>query len=49
MKNLLNEVVTARGFEDALTVELFRMAERGESYEALVAYKNRYEAGELEE
>lgn len=49
MKNLLNEVVTTRGFEDALTVELFQMAERGESYEALVAYKNQYEAGELEE
>ena len=49
MKSLLNEVVTTRGFEDALTVELFRMAERGESYEALVAYKNQYEAVELEE
>lgn len=49
MKSLLNEVVTTRGFEDALTIELFRMAERGESYEALVTYKNQYEAGELEE
>lgn len=46
---LLNEVVTNRGFEDALTIELFRMKERGESYAMMVEYKNLYEGAESED
>lgn len=52
MKNieiLLNETITARGFEDELTIELFRMKERNESYETIVEYKKLYESAEEED
>lgn len=46
---LLNETVTNRGFEDELTIELFRMKERGETYAMMVEYKKLYENAEAEE
>lgn len=35
IENLLCSTITSRGFEDACTVELFRMKEQGASYKAM--------------
>lgn len=49
INELLNEVVTSRGMEDELTIELFRMKDRGESYEMIKEYKKLYEGAEKED
>lgn len=38
-KALLDAMVQTYGFEDAATIELFQMNERGESYAMMLAYK----------
>ena len=45
---LLEDVGHDRGLEDDLTIELYKMNERGESYATMVEYKNLYENAERE-
>lgn len=45
---LLGQVGRDRGLEDELTIELYRMDERGETYAAMMEYKRLYEAAERE-
>ena len=46
---LLNEVGRNRGLEDELTIELYKMNERGESYATMLEYKRLYENAERKE
>ena len=46
---LLDEVGHDRGLEDDLTIELYRMKERGETYATMLDYKRTYENAEANE
>lgn len=46
---LLNEIVTSRGFEDELTIALFRIAEHGGSYNEMSEYAEEYMSAEMDE
>ena len=46
---LLDEVGHDRGLEDDLTIELYRMNERGETYATMLDYKRTYENAEANE
>ena len=46
---LLDEVGHDRGLEDDLTIELYHMRERGETYTTMRDYRNAYENAEANE
>ena len=46
---LLDEVGHDRGLEDDLTIELYHMNERGETYATMLDCKNTYENAEANE
>lgn len=46
---LLDEVGHDRGLEDDLTIELYRMKERGETYATMLDYRHTYENAEANE